>query len=96
MPTSGHAELAEVILNSVPAHDLVATGGNAGEAQPTGHGLQSQVDGDTATLKRVRLYPDHIILEPENPTYRPMVFWEEDMNKVHIIGKATHFISAVR
>lgn len=54
------------------------------------------VDGDTATLKRVRLYPDHIILEPENPTYRPMVFWEEDMNKVHIIGKATHFISVVR
>lgn len=54
------------------------------------------VDGDTATLKRVRLFPDHIVLEPENPTYRPLTFWEEDMNKVHIIGKATHFISAVK
>lgn len=54
------------------------------------------VDGEEATLKRVRLFEDHIILEPENPTYRPFSFWGEDMNKVRIIGKATHFISAVR
>lgn len=54
------------------------------------------VDGDSATLKRVRIYQDHLVLEPENPTYRPMAFWEEDMNRVRIIGKATHFISAVR
>jgi len=54
------------------------------------------VDDDTATLKRVRLFDDHIILEPENPTYKPKVFWNEDMNRVRIIGKATHFISVVR
>lgn len=54
------------------------------------------VDSEEATLKRVRLFEDHIILEPENPTYRPFSFWGEDMNKVRIIGKATHFISAVR
>lgn len=54
------------------------------------------VDGDTATLKRVKLFPDHVVLEPENPTYRPLSFWEDDMNKVRIIGKATHFISVVR
>lgn len=54
------------------------------------------VGDDEATLKRVRIYPDHIVLEPENPLYKPMVFWEEEMNTVRIIGKATHFISRVR
>lgn len=54
------------------------------------------VGDDEATLKRVRIYPDHIVLEPENPLYKPMVFWEEEMNTVRIIGKATHFISWVR
>lgn len=51
---------------------------------------------DEATLKRVRRYPDHIILEPENPNYRPRVFWDEEMNQVQILGKATYFISSVR
>lgn len=51
---------------------------------------------DEATLKRVRRYPDHIILEPENPNYRPRVFWDEEMNRVQILGKATWFISCVR
>ena len=49
-----------------------------------------------ATLKRVRLFEDHIILEPENPMYRPFVYWNEDMNKVSILGKAVAFTSAVR
>ena len=52
--------------------------------------------GDEATLKRVRKYEDHIALEPENPLYRPLVFWGEEMNDVRILGKATHFISKVR
>ena len=30
--------------------------------------------GDEATLKRVRLYPDKIILEPANPMYEPLVY----------------------
>jgi len=54
------------------------------------------VDGEEATLKRVHIYPDHIVLEPENPKYRPLPFWEEDMNRVRILGKATYFISHVR
>ena len=49
-----------------------------------------------ATLKRVHLYPDHISLEPENPQYRPIVKWGEEMDSVHIIGKAVAFTSAVR
>lgn len=51
---------------------------------------------DEATLKRVRLFEDHIVLDPENPMYRPMVFWGEEMNSVHIIGKAVAFTSQVK
>ena len=53
------------------------------------------IDNDEATLKRVRIFDDHIILEPENPMYKPLVFWGDEMNRVRIIGKATHFMSEV-
>lgn len=49
-----------------------------------------------ATLKRVHLFPDHVVLEPENPQYRPLVYWENDMNSVRILGLAVAFTSAVR
>lgn len=49
-----------------------------------------------ATLKRVRLFDDHISLEPENPMYKPLVYWNEDMNNIRILGKAVAFTSAVR
>lgn len=52
--------------------------------------------GDDATLKRVHLYEDHIVLEPENPLYRPIVLWGNDMNTVRILGKAVAFTSIVR
>lgn len=49
-----------------------------------------------ATLKRVHLFPDHVVLEPENPQYRPLVYWENDMNSVRILGLAVAFTSSVR
>ncbi len=49
-----------------------------------------------ATLKRVRLFDDRIVLEPENPMYKPLVYWHEEMNSVRILGKAVAFTSAVR
>lgn len=49
-----------------------------------------------ATLKRVRLLPDRIILEPENPLYDPLVYRGEEMNSVRILGKAVAFTSTVR
>lgn len=52
--------------------------------------------GDEATLKRVRLFDDHISLEPENPQYRPLVYWGEELNEIRILGKAVAFTSAVR
>lgn len=53
------------------------------------------IDSEEATLKRVKIFDDHIVLEPENPMYKPLVFWGEEMNNVRILGKATHFISRV-
>ncbi len=53
------------------------------------------IDGE-ATLKRVQLFEDHISLEPENPQYRPLVYWGEEMNSVRILGKAIAFTSAIR
>ena len=53
------------------------------------------IDGE-ATLKRVRLFDDHISLEPENPMYKPLVYWNEEMNDIRILGKAVAFTSTVR
>ena len=52
--------------------------------------------GDEATLKRVRLYADHISLEPENPRYRPIVLWGEEMSQVRILGLAVAFTGPVQ
>jgi len=52
------------------------------------------IDGE-ATLKRVRLYADSIALQPENPKYRPLILWAEDMNQIRILGKAVAFTSTV-
>lgn len=51
---------------------------------------------DEATLKRVRLFEDHIVLEPENPQFRPLVYWGEEMAAVSILGLAVAFTSSVR
>ena len=53
------------------------------------------IDGE-ATLKRVQLFEDHISLEPENPQYRPFVYWGEEMNNIRILGKAVAFTSMIR
>ena len=52
------------------------------------------VDGE-ATLKRVRHFGDRISLEPENPMYRPLIFWGEEMNQVQILGKAVAFTALI-
>ena len=54
------------------------------------------VDGEfetEATLKRYFRYDDKIVLQAENPMYPPFVYVNEEMNKVHIIGKAVGFTS---
>lgn len=49
-----------------------------------------------ATLKRVYLYENQIVLQAENTKYSPWVYTGEDMNKVRIIGKAVAFLSEVQ
>lgn len=53
------------------------------------------IDGE-ATLKRVKIYDDHIVLEPENPHFRPLTYWAEEMNSVRILGRAVAFTSSIR
>ena len=48
-----------------------------------------------ATLKRVYIYEDKIRLCAEKPQYKDRVFFENDMNKVRILGKAVAFLSSV-
>ena len=49
-----------------------------------------------ATLKRVYISKDKIRLCAENPSYKDLVFFENEMNKVRIIGKAVAFLSRVK
>ncbi len=53
------------------------------------------IDGE-ATLKKVKFHPDRIILEPENPMHDPLVFRNEEMNNIRILGKAVAFTSIIR
>lgn len=48
---------------------------------------------DEATLKRVKLFPDKIVLEPANPMYEPLVYRGEEINQIEILGKAVAFTS---
>ena len=52
--------------------------------------------GDEATLKRVYLYPNKIVLNPENPLYEPLVYTNEELKQIKILGKAVYFTSQVR
>lgn len=49
--------------------------------------------GEEATLKRVYVYEDHVVLQPENPAYEPLVYFKDAMQAVRILGKAVGFTS---
>ena len=50
------------------------------------------IDNET-TLKRVYIYEDKVVLQPENTKYPPFVYTKEDMNNIRILGKAVGFTS---
>lgn len=58
--------------------------------------LMDDCSESQATLKRVYVSDDKIRLCAENPNYQDMIFFENDMNKVRIIGKAIAFLSSVK
>ena len=47
--------------------------------------------GEEATLKRVYLHTDYIELRPENSVYESIIRRREEMNDVHIEGKAVGY-----
>ena len=51
-----------------------------------------------ATLKRVYYYPDSkkLILNPENPAFEPLVYIDDELDQVRILGKAVAFQSDVK
>ena len=51
---------------------------------------------DEATLKRVYLEKDKLVLAPENPAYAPLVYVGEELQNIRIIGKAVAFQSLVK
>lgn len=52
---------------------------------------------DSATLKRVYYYKEQnkLILSPENPKYEPLVYVDNELNQVQILGKAVSFSSQI-
>lgn len=51
--------------------------------------------GDEATLKRVYVYPNKLVLQAANSTYEPLIYVGEEVEYVRILGKATHFTSEI-
>lgn len=51
-----------------------------------------------ATLKRFYYYQERatLILKPENPAYEDLIFQNEELNEVHVLGKAIAFQSDVK
>ena len=48
-----------------------------------------------ATLKRVYKYPDSLILNAENPAYKPIIISGNDLSVVRIEGIAVSFLSSL-
>ena len=51
---------------------------------------------EEATLKRVYKQPNQLILQPANGKYAPLVYTDQQLESVKILGKAVYFVSAVR
>ena len=60
--------------------------------------IAAVVIGDEATLKRVYYYPEKnmLILKAENSRYDDMIYMDEELDQVHIIGKAVAFQSIIK
>ncbi len=53
---------------------------------------------DEVTLKRVYFYPEEntVMLQPENPRYRPLIYSGSDLERIRILGKAIAFHSDIK
>ena len=99
LPSAIHADFALICKGDSMAGARIFDGDivyiRAQEQVENGEIAAVLIDGE-ATLKRVRCFEDRISLEPENPTYRPLILWAEDMNRARILGKAVAFTSIIK
>lgn len=60
--------------------------------------IAAVVINDEATLKRVYYYPESskLMLLPENANYEPLVFSGDELEKIHILGRAVAFKSNIK
>lgn len=52
--------------------------------------------GNDATLKKVYKAPNKLTLSPCNPLYSDLVYTDEQLNEIKILGKAVAFTSVIR
>lgn len=54
--------------------------------------------GDEVTLKRFYYYPSKstVILKPENHAYEDLIYSNEDLNDIHVLGQAIAFQSCIK
>jgi len=57
--------------------------------------IAAVVIGNEATLKRVYKATNELVLVAENPNYKPMIYKNEALNEIRILGKAIAFQSNV-
>ena len=80
--------VGDSMLPSVQDGDLVAI-----RKQPTVENgeIAAVLIDDEATLKRVYQYPGKLILQPEKPSFEPIVLVGDEINRASIEGKAVGF-----
>ena len=54
------------------------------------------VNDNEVTLKRFFYYPElnQVVLQSENPAYRPMIFMNEELSHIRVLGKAVALTSS--
>jgi repressor LexA len=54
------------------------------------------IDNEEATLKRILKVNGTVILHPENPNYKDLIFTKKDFKQVKILGKVRYFKAEVK
>lgn len=52
--------------------------------------------GDEATLKKVHKFTNKLVLSPCNPMYDDLIYTNEQLDDIRILGKAIAFLSAIK
>lgn len=58
--------------------------------------IAAVVIGEEATLKRVYLSPDKLVLAAENPAFAPLVYVGPELDQIKILGEAVAFQSIIK